>query len=409
MIGLLVAALGGAAVGLERQWSGHAEGPSARFAGFRTFTMLGALAGISGLMWTQGAATPAAILLGGAVALTVAGYVAASGHNVEGTTEVAALIVLAAGVLAGMGFLKTASGIFAIQVLLLVEKSRLHGLVQQIDDIELRAGVRFGVMALVVLPLLPEGPYGPLGGVRPRVLWALVLFFSGLSFLGHVMRRIVGAGRGYFISGIAGGVVSSTNVTLTFARESQRDRPMERALAFGAVGANAMLYARVFAATAVLNLALVAPLVRYLLAPAVIVAVVSAVGARRSKLDAPGTSNVETRNPLQLRAALQMAVLFQAVMMFVSLARETWGSAGVVSTAAVLGLTDVDALTLSMSRAVSVLPQTAALAIAVGVFTNNVLKMVLAFVFGSPTFRIVVGGSLILMNLAAAAALFLVR
>ncbi len=409
MLGLLVAALGGAAVGLERQWSGHAQGPTARFAGFRTFTMLGALAGISGLLWTRGATTPAAILLGGAVALTVAGYVAASRHDVEGTTEVAAMIVLAAGVLAGTGFLRTASGIFAVQVLLLVEKSRLHALVQRINDIELRAGVRFGVMALVVLPLLPEGPYGPLGGIRPRELWALVLFFTGLSFLGHVMRRMLGAGRGYFISGLAGGLVSSTNVTLTFARTSRNERPMERALAFGAVGANAMLYARVFAAIAVLNGRLLLPLVQYLAAPAIIGVVASAVGAWRTNLDAPGASAESTRNPLHFRAAIQMAALFQAVFMFVSLARETWGSTGILSTAAVLGLTDVDALTLSMSKAASVPPHTAALAIAIGVATNNVLKMALAFFLGSAKFRTIVGGTLAVMTVAAAAALFLVR
>src|SRR6185295_14300613 len=102
IVGLLIAALGGAAVGLERQWSGHAEGPSARFAGIRTFAMLGAVAGVSGWLWTAGVTLLAAILLAGAVAITAVGYIAASRHEIDGTTEVAALIVLGAGVLAGM-------------------------------------------------------------------------------------------------------------------------------------------------------------------------------------------------------------------------------------------------------------------------------------------------------------------
>jgi uncharacterized membrane protein (DUF4010 family) len=85
-----------------------------------------------------------------------------------------------------IGSVRLASGIIALATLLLVEKSRLHALVKRIDDVGLRSGVRFAVMALVVLPLLPEGPYGPLGGIRPRELWALVLFFSGLSFAGYV-------------------------------------------------------------------------------------------------------------------------------------------------------------------------------------------------------------------------------
>ena len=95
----------------------------------------------------------------------------------DATTEVAALVVLAAGLLAGTGAFQLASAIIALETLLLVEKGRLHRLVQRIDDVELRAGVRFAVMACVILPLLPEGPYGPLGGVRPRELWALVLSF----------------------------------------------------------------------------------------------------------------------------------------------------------------------------------------------------------------------------------------
>ena len=144
----------------------------------------------------------------------------------------AALIVLAAGLLAGLGSVRLASGIIAVLTLLLVEKSRLHALVQRIDDVGLRSGVRFAVMAFVVLPLLPEGPYGPLGGIRPREIWALVLFFSGLSFAGYVARRVAGPGHGYLVTGLLGGLVSSTNVTLTFARTSRTDLPAVRALAF---------------------------------------------------------------------------------------------------------------------------------------------------------------------------------
>ena len=192
--GLVIAALGGAAVGLERQWSGHADGPRARFAGIRTFTMLGAVGGFSGWLWNAGLTTPAAILFAGSIAIIAAAYIAGSRQDVDGTTEVAALVVVAAGVLAGIGSIRLASGIIALVTLLLVEKSRLHSLVERIDDVGLRSGVRFAVMALVVLPLLPEGPYGPFGGIRPRELWALVLFFTGLSFVGYMARRARGSG-----------------------------------------------------------------------------------------------------------------------------------------------------------------------------------------------------------------------
>jgi uncharacterized membrane protein (DUF4010 family) len=408
VVGLLVAALGGTAVGLERQWSGHAEGPGARFAGIRTFTMLGGAAGVSGWFWEAGFTAPAAILLAGAVAIIAVAYAAASRHDVDATTEVAALVVVAAGVLAGTGALRVASGIIAIVILLLIEKSRLHAMVRRIDDVGLRAGARFAVMALVVLPLLPPGPYGPFGGIRPRELWALVLFFSGLSFLGYIARRLVGPQHGYLATGLLGGLLSSTNVTFTFARSSRDHAMVERELAFGTVAANAMLYPRVAVATSVLNGAVVIPLIPYLAAPAIVAAAIAALGARARSAGVPSADAPqaeEPQNPLQLASALQMAALFQLVLMAVNLAGQTWGASGVLTSAAVLGLTDVDALTVSMTRGTDMPPDLAALAIAVGILANTGLKLGLALFFGGPRFRGIAGGALAAMVAALGAAL----
>ena len=175
-LGILISAVGGAAVGLEREWSGHAKGPKARFAGIRTFTLLGLQAGLAGWFWRNDQRMATA-LIAAASALIVAAYVAVSRVEVDGTTEVAALVVLAAGVAAGMMELQLASAVFATTTLLLVEKSRLHKIVERIDDTGLRAGFRFAVMAVVIFPMLPAGPYGPRGGVRPRQLWAMVCSF----------------------------------------------------------------------------------------------------------------------------------------------------------------------------------------------------------------------------------------
>jgi uncharacterized membrane protein (DUF4010 family) len=293
--------------------------------------------------------------------------------------------------------------------LLLVEKTRLHALIRRIDDVGMRSGVRFGVMALVILPLLPTGPFGPLGGIRPRELWSLVLFFSGLSFAGYLARRIAGPGRGYFLTGLFGGMVSSTNVTFTFARASRDDAAAGRAMAFGAVAANAMLYPRVLLATTILNAAVVSPLLLYLAAPAVVAIVVAALGARGSST--ASAPDVTSTNPLQLAGALQMAVLFQSVQMAVHAAGLLWGSSGVFTSAAILGLTDVDALTISMSRGVAetASPAIAATAIAIGVLSNTGMKLGLAVFFGSRRFALVAGGALLLMLVALGSALVVLR
>ena len=404
---LLIAALGGTAVGLERQWSGHADGPAARFGGLRTFTMLGAVAGLSGWLWISSLTLPAAILLAGAVAIVAAAYAAASRQDIDATTEVAALVVLAAGFLAGTGALRLASGIVALTCLLLVEKSRLHALVRRFDDIGLRAAARFAVMALVVLPLLPEGPFGPAGGVRPRALWALVLFFSGLSFLGYLARRLVGPGHGYLLAGLLGGLISSTNVTFTFARSSRIDPAMARALAFGTVAANAVLYPRVLVALAVLNGSLVMPAIPYVAPPALLAALIAAIwrawSARASVCGARIGQPAAT-----LRRAPDGPAVSRRAVRRASRARDV-GASGVLTSAAVLGLTDVDALTMSMARdvAYSVSPDVAALAIAIGILANTALKLGIALVFGSRRFRRIAGISLGAMIVAAAVPLVL--
>lgn len=386
-LGILIATLGGAAVGVEREWSGHAAGPSARFAGIRTFTLLGLLAGLSGWLWSAGIHTIAAVVLAGVCLLIVAAYSAASRVEVDGTTEVAAFVVLLAGIIAGMHELRLASAAIAITTLLLIEKSELHDMVRRIENSTLRAAFRFAVMAVVILPLLPTGPYGPLGGIRPRQLWAMVLFFSGLSFAGYVARRMAGPRRGYPIAGLLGGMISSTNVTFSFARASRKEAGFGIALASGALAACAVMCVRVVAATAVLNAAVAGKLVPYLAAPLVVAALIAWFGIRKQKERAPDDEN--PANPLQLKAALQMSVLFQLVLFAVRWAQGTWGEPGVFVTAGVLGLTDIDALTVAMAKGTGAqLPAaTAATAIAIGVTSNTLLKLGVATIIGVKEFR----------------------
>jgi uncharacterized membrane protein (DUF4010 family) len=217
-----VAALGGLAVGVEREWSSSRGERAPRFAGVRTFLLLGLIGGLAADLHVRGETVAGALLLAAAAALVVAAYVmAARGGDVDGTTEVAALLVLAVGMLAGLGQLALASALSAATALVLVEKTRIHSLVQAMQPQTLQAGARFAVLALVVLPLLPEGPFGPSPGIRPRELWALVLLFSGLSFAGFIALRLAGPGRGHGVAGLLGGLISSTVVALTFARESR--------------------------------------------------------------------------------------------------------------------------------------------------------------------------------------------
>jgi uncharacterized membrane protein (DUF4010 family) len=395
-LGILVAALGGAAIGIERQRSGHASGPHARFGGIRTFTLIGGVAGIAGWLTTLNQVGLAVVLTAAASALVVAGYVSASRGEIDATTEAAGLVVIGSGLVAGTGSLALASGIIAISTVLLIEKSRLHALVDRIDDAELRAAARFGVMAIVILPLLPEGPVAQLGGIRPRALWTLVLFFTGISFCGYLARRLFGAERGYPLAGLLGGLISSTSVTFTFARLSRQDAALSRPLAIGTLAACTVLFARVLIASSVLNPAVTRLLLPYLFPPLLVGVGALAIWWRGAAEGVPAPQPPD--NPLQLVPALQMAALFQVVLFLVSAAGKAFGDSGLLFSGAVLGLTDVDALTLAMTTtSVGGAPAIAAKAIAVGIIANCLMKAALAIGLGTPEYRRIISGLLAAM------------
>ena len=402
--GIAVAILGGAAVGVERQRSGHATGPAARLGGIRTFTLLGTLSGIAGYLIARDAAVPAGLLIAGALGLVVAGYARASKKDIDATTEVAAVVVVGAGVLAGLDQLRLAAALITLTVLVLAEKPRLHDMVARLDEPTMLAAARFAVMSAVILPLLPEGPFGPGPGFKPRELWMLVLLFSGMSFVGYIAQRATGA-AGYPLTGLLGGLVSSTSVTLTFARLSHANPKQDMPLATGAVAASAMLFLRVAVAVSVLDAALLPTLARYLAAPFA-AAAIALLLAWRSLADRHSAPSM-LKNPLQFRAAIEMALLFQIVLFAVHYMRAWIGETGLLATGFVLGLTDVDALTLSMSRSVAsgTSVDAACRAIAMGIVANSLMKTGIAMVVGSRRFKWQAGASLLAMAAAGAAAI----
>lgn len=413
VVRLAVAALAGLAVGLEREWSGHATGPMARFGGLRTFLLIGGLGGVTGWLTSSGSTAAATVLLAGASALIVAAYVLAArpgGYAIDGTTEVAALLVLALGVLAGLGFVELASGSAAVMVLALSEKERLRTIVSRIGQGELRAGLQFAVLALVVLPLLPSRTYGPLGGINPRDLWIVVLLFSALNFAGYLARRAVGPDRGYGVTGIMGGLVSSTAVTFQFSRLSREDRSLAAGLAVGVVGASTVLLPRVLILSALLNVAVARALLWYVVPPFVVgvLLLLFAVSRRWGETEEASDADV-VANPLRLSSAIKLALAFQASLMLISYASNSIGQSGVLASAALLGLTDMDALTLSMNRLATTpdLVWLSARAIAIGLLGNGALKIVLALSLGGPGYRRLATAGLLALTVTGAAALWL--
>jgi uncharacterized membrane protein (DUF4010 family) len=409
---LAVAALAGLAVGIEREWSGHATGPAARFAGVRTFLLLGLLGGLAGWLIAGGLIAPGVLILASGSLLTVAAYVMAArrgGGAVDGTTEVAALVVLGLGTISTLGFPLVTSAVTSVMVLALAEKTRIHSAIERLGERELKAAFQFAVLAVVILPLLPAGPFGPYDSIRPRAIWVVVLLFSGLNFAGYLISRWLGTSRGYGLTGLLGGLVSSTAVTFQFARKSRDTPTLGRALALGVVGACTVLVLRVeILATALqpeVGLALIRYMAPVLLTGAAVLLVLYLRGGGKQQRE----TSEPAQNPLGLWNAIRMALAFQLVLLLVALVRHQWGATGVLTTAALLGLTDVDALTYSMTRLGADAAGLGAKAIAIGILSNTVLKLALALFLGRGEFRWIAGLGLVALGAASGVGLWLGR
>lgn len=390
VIRLGIAGLVGLAVGTEREWSQHGSPARRRFAGIRTFLLLGLLGGMAGILSDSGHAVAGGVLLASGAGFVVMAYWMATqgpAHSLDGTTEAAALVVLGLAFLAGLGSLALAGGSVVVVVVVLAEKQGLHRFAANIDRAEMRATLQFAALAAVILPLLPSGPYPQLLGLRPRALWAVVVLFSGLNYSGYLARRIIGVDRGYGVAGVLGGILSSTAVTLQFSRASRREPTHGRALALGVIGACTILPIRVVILSIVLNPPVALALVPYMLPTILVGVVLLGLGWRRASFKA--TRLPEVGNPLRLVSAIQMAALFELAMITIAYARQVWGASGLLGSAIILGLVDADALTASMTRmpgGLAVVPL-AARGIAGGVLASVVFKFVLAGTLGGPAYR----------------------
>jgi len=414
---LLIAALVGLAVGVEREWSGHTSGSDGRFAGARTFTLLGAIGGFAGWLLRDGYPVAGAILLAAGVLLPAVAYavtVRRPGTTTDGTTEVVAVLVVVLGTVAGLGERTLASAAGAITVLLLAEKSAMQAALQRVAAHELRAALQFAVLALVILPLIPDGAYGPFAAFRPRSLWIAVLMFSALNFAGYIARRLVGETRGLGVTGLLGGLVSSTAVALTFSRRSRDEPAFAVPLALGVVAACTMLIPRLLVITAMLQ-PRVAQHALPVLLPVLLagIAVMGTVLWTKRKAEArttegPATEAAPSANglggsPLGLLASLQMAVAFQLVLFAIAWVQRDVGTSGVLVSATLLGLTDMDALTVSMTRygADAAHAGIAAAAIGIGVLSNTALKLTLVVTIGESHFRWRAASGLLVLAIAS--------
>lgn len=382
----------GALVGIEREKRKEEEDDEASdTAGLRTFSLLALFGAATGWLAheTDSLWIPAAGLAIVGV-FVVAGYIVTARSDPSSTgltTELAAVIVFLLGAMVTLGHMALAVGLGVVTAALLAYKKPLHGFVNKLGWDDVYAGLRLLIATFIALPLLPNEPIDPWGAVNPYTLWLLVILISSLSLVGYVLTRLLGPTQGIALTGLTGGLVSSTAVTLSFSKDA-RDQPKNiTALTCGILLAWAVMFVRVIVLVAVVNRALLP----YVAAPFGFMA--AAVGAfaawqyfRCPKKSAPkGSLNV--RNPFSLTAATKFAAFFAVVLLAVKIVQENFPPSGLYAIAALAGLTDVDAITLSMAEfAQGNEERVAVIAIVIAAVANTLVKCGMAFAFAGRDF-----------------------
>ena len=385
---LAVALAIGLIIGIERGRKQRAEPEGDRVAGLRTHALAGLLGGIWGALahhsGTWGAMGLGLAFVAFTAVIATFRYREMQREETFGaTTVVAAMIAFSLGALAVLGNATAAAAAGVAAAMLLALKAALHAWLKRLTWDELRAGLILLAMTVILLPLLPDRELIPWFPVNPREIWLMTIFIAALSFAGYAAIRAAGPGPGVLLSGLAGGLVSSTAVTLSMARLARQHHERLRLFAAAIILASAMMMLRVLVIVGIINAALL-----QLIAPPIVLAVL-AQAAMAGALgnwarDDAATAPLELKNPFDLSVVLEFGALLAIVMVLAKGIAAWAGSKGAIALAAVSGVLDVDAITLSMARLApdGLDADSAAIAILVAVGVNSAAKVALATTAG---------------------------
>jgi uncharacterized membrane protein (DUF4010 family) len=420
----LIIALGlGLLVGLERERS------ASPIAGLRTFALVTVLGTVCGLLAIDFGGWVVALGLVALAALTVAANLAMSRSEAVDpgqTTEVALLLMFGVGAYLAVGSRPVAVALGGAVAVLLHMKERLHQWAGRISERDYRAMMRFALISLVVLPVLPDRAFPPWGVLNPREIWWMVVLIVGIGLAAYVGRKLLGERAGTLVAGLLGGAVSSTATTVSQARQTRGEGVADGGAeggagagrgaagagrgAAGAAAAVIALASAVVLARMLIEIAVVAP--GFLAAAALPLGILLAVLAVLAlglwiTATRDGTTVDQPGNPAELRPALLFAALYAAVLVAVAAAERWLGTGGIYAVAALSGLTDADAITLSTSRLVregSLAPEVGWRALVIAAMANLAFKGGAVAVLGSRRLLVRVG-AVYAVAIAAGAAL----
>jgi uncharacterized membrane protein (DUF4010 family) len=413
LLGPIFASAGlGALIGLIRQWSEQTEhNGKTDFGGVRTHTLwaiLGCLGAVASREFTP-LALPVIITVV-AAHLVVASARHGDAGSPGSTSFAASLITLFIGALVAWDHTQTAVVVAALTMVVLGIKQPLHNWTRAFTPADIRGTLQFVAITGVILPLVPNRTFGPFDAFNPYSTWLMVVLISGLGFSGYIAMRIFGTRAGILVTSLFGGLASSTASTLAFSRRSREEPKLSRDYAFAVVVACTVMLPRVVIVVFLLSPALalrIWPAFAAMAVPALIYGVWHLWFAPRS--DKTTVASPAMSNPLSLVTAIKFALLYAIIAFLVKAATALELQSGLLPLSFISGLTDVDAISLSMAnnlRSATVTLELAASAVVIAAVANSLLKAVLAASLGSPLLRLRAGSVLVATAVVGTAAMF---
>ena len=407
------AALGlGLLLGLERERKRDAE---LLFGGVRTFALIALLGAIGAFLereLDQGWLVLVAFVAVGS--LVVVSYAMTAARGELGiTTEITALLAFIVGALCGWSHVDVAAVVTVVCLLLLTLKDYLHRLARRVELADVEATLKFAVISVIILPLLPNETFGPppFDVINPYKIWLMVVLIAGLNFLGYVLVKVFGDEHGLVVTGILGGLVSSTAVTLSFSQRSRQEPAMSSAFVLAIVVAWTIMFLRVVVIVGMVNRSLAGGLALALGLMAAAGLLVSLVLWQRTRFHGRGVVTAGT-NPFELGEAIKFGLLFGVVTLVAKAAEVYLGETGLYIAGALAGLTDVDAISLSMANLAATEPESLNVAgrtIVIAVVSNTLTKTGMAVFLGAPALRRTILLATLPLLIAAAVGAMVIR
>lgn len=386
--GFIAAIFLGGLIGLERE-AFIQKNNTKRFAGIRTFALIGFLGAFSVYLSTY-SEWLSYILLFGFVLIIGAAYLlnGLKSGEISALSTIAAIIVYFVGFLSGQNEYWLAIFITLLIFLIIHFEDLLHKFSKRIKEEELYSTIKFIVISLLILPILPDQGYGPYEIFNPFVIWLMVVFISGISFLSYITIKIIGVKRGIGLTGFLAGLASSTALTLSFSEQSNKNKKIVNPYVFGVVSAASAMFFRILAVIFVIN----SELFYILLIPLGAMGLTGLVSAIffYKKKEIKGREKVseepmKLKSPFQLKPAIKFGLLFALVLFLSEISLIYFGSKGVYITSILSGIVDTDAITVSLSNLAEngLNYRTAMIGITIATMVNTMSKGVLFLFLGN--------------------------